>query len=143
MATTTPFPFGNYVHGDNAVARQLIAEYESALGDSDKAGEPDTAAYHEGRTEAFADALTMLLDVPGEAWEQYRSGVSPANPLDQPTTVETWLTWVAGIAQSEAGQTEQACLDEGEPLTARWLIADLATILERIRIGDIEQVRYP
>ena len=82
MATTTPFPFGDYVHGDKPEARALIAEYESALADSDKAGETDTAAYHEGRTEAFADALFLLLDVSQEAWDRYQQGVSPAN--DEP-----------------------------------------------------------
>jgi hypothetical protein len=98
MANTIPFPFGDYVRGDNTAAHQLIAEYESALGDSDHAGETDTAAYHEGRTEAFADALTLLLDVPGEAWEQYRSGVSPAKDDDEPAYVMETFEHVPGRA---------------------------------------------
>lgn len=102
MANTIPFPFGDYVRGDNTVAHQLIAEYESALGDSDHSGESDTAAYHEGRTEAFADALTMLLDVPGEAWEQYRSGVSPAKDDDEaPAYVMETFEHVTGQAFEE------------------------------------------
>ena len=92
MATTTPFPFRDYVAGMRTftqvglrnLVNDLIAEYESALGDSDKAGETDTAAYHEGRTEAFADALSLLLEVPHAAWDTYH-GRTP-DPIEPPVS---------------------------------------------------------
>jgi hypothetical protein len=103
MATTTPFPFGDYVHGDKPEARALIAQYESALADSDKAGETDAASYHDGRTEVFADALFLLLEIPLEAWEQYQQGtlvVSPAN--DGPAHVMESFEHVPGAEFAEA-----------------------------------------
>jgi len=78
VARTIPFPFVDHVPPSRdalpglatfgATVRALIAEYELALGDVDKSGDPENAWFHEGRLAALEQSLVLLLDVPQDVW---------------------------------------------------------------------------
>lgn len=82
MATTTPFRFIDFLPpaAEQAVsaadlgrkAGDIIAEYEAALGDADKADDEEDAAFYAGKVEGLERALTVLLDVPQDAWDAYQ-----------------------------------------------------------------------
>lgn len=67
------------------------------------------------------------------------------NPVfDVPTDAETWVGWATGVVESEADATARAIADDpGMAGTAADYLADLITVLERLRDGDVEDVRYP
>lgn len=83
MATTTPFPFRDYVanaveHLQTGAAfsekiEEIITNYEITLGDYDKADCDVDDAYYGGRLEALEEALSGLLNVPLEAWAANRN----------------------------------------------------------------------
>ena len=82
VATTNPFPFTNFLRptteqsprGEALAhkATELITEYESALADADKATDPEDEAFYSGKVEGLTHALSVLLDVPKEAWDAYQ-----------------------------------------------------------------------
>ncbi len=82
MARTTPFPFAEHlptspdmVPGLDAfttAVRSLVDDYLLALGDADRAGDLEDACFYEGQVDALQEALTLLLDVPQDAWDAYR-----------------------------------------------------------------------
>lgn len=80
MSTTIPFPFAEYhdplAHDAkiNDTLDALIQFYESALRNSDKADTMEDSSYHQGKADAFTEALLLLLPVPDEAWDAYQGG---------------------------------------------------------------------
>lgn len=64
MARTIPEIFSGTPTIDAQKAAAITEWYESALGDSDKAGEPDNAAYWEGSSDALRLVLSLLFDSP-------------------------------------------------------------------------------
>jgi hypothetical protein len=64
MVTTTPRTWNDDgVHSPRlveGVVEQIIDAYKFALRDEDKAGDVDSAAYNEGRREAFAEVLDLI-----------------------------------------------------------------------------------
>lgn len=83
MARTLSFPFIDHVPplhappGIDAFSAKiyvLIDDYALALGDVDKATNPEDACYHEGRLDALEQTLVLLLDVPLEVWDAHHGG---------------------------------------------------------------------
>lgn len=67
MSTTTPT---DYTKREARLPRDLIRDlqeaYESALGDSDKAGEVEAVCYYDGLVDAFVYVLECLTVAPDE-----------------------------------------------------------------------------
>jgi hypothetical protein len=100
MATTIPFPFRNYLSvtlSTPAATEQLetiIEGYESALRDSDKAGDMEDHAYYIGLVDAYVDVLLTVLAVPvADVSTYFDNGQMPAAPPapedTQPPSTET------------------------------------------------------
>lgn len=64
MARTIPEVFSGTPTIDADKVAAITQWYETALGDSDKAGEIDTAAYWEGNSDALRGVLSLLFDSP-------------------------------------------------------------------------------
>lgn len=81
MARTIPFPFIDHMPSSPdtipGLARfipkihALIDDYTLALGDVDKASDPEDACFHAGRLDALEQALILLLDVPQDVWDAH------------------------------------------------------------------------
>lgn len=62
MSRTIPREFTGVPRLDAVKVAVIREEYHSALRDEDKSGEVDTAAYHEGRREAYEHVLDLLYE---------------------------------------------------------------------------------
>ncbi len=60
MATTTPAIFAGTPSIDADKAADIYARYVEALGDSDKAGDTESAAYYEGLVDGYYTALCVV-----------------------------------------------------------------------------------
>lgn len=69
MATTIPAIFAGTPSIDADKAAHIYDLYVSALGDEDKAGDMESAAYYEGQSGAFYYALTVIYGYDPEAGE--------------------------------------------------------------------------
>lgn len=64
MARTTPEVFSGTPTLDADKVAAITQWYETALADSDKAGEVDTAAYWEGASDMLRSVLSLIFDSP-------------------------------------------------------------------------------
>lgn len=85
MATTTPRQFTGTPTLDDDKIAHFKRWYEVALGDCDKAGDVNDAAYYQGVAEAFESVLALLFDQPLVA--PALAPVEPTDEQDQPPSV--------------------------------------------------------
>lgn len=89
MATTTPFPFRNYLSSTSSAPTDVeqleafIEWYESALRDQDKAGDMEDHAYYTGLLDAYESVLVALMVVPlKDVSTFYDKGQMPVAPSE-------------------------------------------------------------
>lgn len=78
MATTTPRQFTGTPTLDDDKIAHFKRWYEVALGDCDKAGDVNDAAYYQGVAEAFESVLALLFDQP-----LVDPDLAPVEPTDE------------------------------------------------------------